>query len=138
MFKRGGANRHKRPYRVKKTAAKDENIDRQITAIHRAIALKLLASHQGGDDGLVQQVKDKLEQRRDEGRMGYGEFLTWWSILEVIEQPQVFIEAIVEDTARMRKLRRRTPLVGILTEKERQRALEQNAVGELPNLASLL
>lgn len=137
MFQRQKAKRN-RPYRVKKTGAKDENIDRQITAIHKAIGLKLLALQQQGDNTLLLSVQAKLEQRRDEGRMGYGEFLTWWSILEVIEQPDVFIAAMVEDTTRMRKLRRRTPFVGILTEAERQAALEHESLGTLPNLSSLL
>jgi hypothetical protein len=138
MVTRQQSSRKNRPYRVKKTGAKDENVDRQITAIHKAIAIKLLQDHQIGKNEYIDQVFATLEVRRDEGRMGYGEFLTWWSMLEMIEQPEVFLNAMIEDSARMRKLRRRTPFVGILTEPERQAALEADSIGELPNLKGLL
>ncbi|WP_419570500.1 hypothetical protein [Rheinheimera sp.] len=41
-------NHHKtsKPYRVKKTGIKDENIDRQILVLHRAMAEKLLRQPQ--------------------------------------------------------------------------------------------
>ncbi|MDC2890539.1 hypothetical protein Q4575_12240 [Psychrosphaera sp. 1_MG-2023] len=136
MFNRQQSGR-KRSYQVRKTGVKDENIDRQITVIHSAIALKLVSANLKGDDAYIKQVLAVLEQRRDEGRMGYGAFLTWWSIMELIDQPDVFVAAIVEDSPRMRKLRRRTPFVGILTEEERQNALEQDSLGNLPDLKTL-
>ena len=78
MFKR--QQKKKRSYRVSRTGIKDENIDRQITAIHKAIALKLLARFEQGDSTYIAMVEKTLEARRDEGRMGYGEFLTWSSL----------------------------------------------------------
>lgn len=136
MFNSRQSKKKRRPYQVKKTGVKDENIDRQILAIHIAIANKLLVDNDG-DKVLVNQVLESLELRREEGRMGYGEYLTWLSAMEVIEQKDDFVNAICEDTPRMRKLRRRTPFVGVLTEEERQAALEANSLGTLDDLSSL-
>ncbi len=135
MFKR--QQKKKRSYRVSRTGIKDENIDRQITAIHKAIALKLLARFEQGDSTYIAMVEKTLEARRDEGRMGYGEFLTWSSLLEIIEQRDNFLEGMLEDSLRMRKFRRRTPFVGILEEHERQAALEADALGTLDDIATL-
>lgn len=115
---------------------KDENIDRQILVIHMAIANKLLVNN-AGDKQLVDKVLCALEERREEGRMGYGEYLTWLSSMEIIDRKQDFLDAICEDTPRMRKFRRRTPFVGILTEEERQAALDADSLGTLDNLSSL-
>lgn len=115
---------------------KDENIDRQILVIHMAIANKLLADN-AGDKQLIEKVLHALEERREEGRMGYGEYLTWLSAMEIIDQKQDFLNAICEDTPRMRKFRRRTPFVGILTEEERQAALDADSLGTLDDLSSL-
>ena len=137
MFRSRQTHQKHRPYRVKKTGVKDENIDRQILVIHRAIALKLLADHQARGE-LVERVVQQLESRRDEGRMGYGEYLTWLSAMEIIDDEQGFVDAICEESARMRKFRRRTPFVGILTEEERQAALDADSLGTLTDLSNLL
>ena len=136
MYKRQ-QNKRQRPYRVKKTGIKDENIDRQILVLHKAMGLKILASCQRGDFSLVEQVTKTLAQRRDEGRMGYGEYLTWTSLLELVERPDDFMAGLILDDSRMRKYRRRTPFVGILTEEERQAALEAEAAGCLTDISVL-
>lgn len=124
------AHKKNRPYNVKKTGLKDENIDRQILAIHKAIGEKLIKDHaQGGQ--LLEQVQQKIEQRYQEGRMHYGEYITWNSAIEQVDSPEIFLAALLEDTPKLRKWRRRTPFVGVLTEEERQHALSQNAVGEI-------
>jgi hypothetical protein len=138
MFRSRTQDKRKRPYRVKKTGIKDENIDRQILVIHKAIGLKLLAQYQRGDLELIDTLKSRLESRRDEGRMGYGEFLTWYSLLEIIDDEQAFMSEITLDSTRMRKLRRRTPFVGVLTEEERQAALNQEAIGTIDSVSVLL
>jgi len=104
--------------------------------LHRAIANKLLQDHEN-QGLLVEQITEQVESRREEGRMGYGEYLTWISALEMIDKPQDFIDAICEDSTRMRKLRRRTPFVGVLTEQERQEALDADSLGTLSDLSSL-
>lgn len=136
MFNSRQSKKKRRPYQVKKTGIKDENIDRQILAIHMAIANKLLVDNQG-DKALVNTVFERLEQRREEGRMGYGEYLTWLSAMALIERKSDFVAAICEDTPRMRKFRRRTPFVGVLTEQERQAALDTDSLGTLVDLSSL-
>lgn len=119
-------NKRDRPYRVKKTGIQDENIDRQILVLHQAIAAKLLA-----EPALLVQVKVKLEERRDNGQLGYGAYLHWVSVLELYQQPEQFYKGITADSPYLRKLRRRTPFVGILTEQERQQALSQHSLGTL-------
>ncbi|QBF83555.1 hypothetical protein EXU30_13275 [Shewanella maritima] len=124
MYNRQKSSRRNRPYSIKKTSIKDENIDRQIIVIHRAIAHKLLKQPE-----LAEQVKARLEAQREEGKLGYSHYITWVSALELIDQSEVFINALTEDSPKMRKLRRRTPFTGILTEAERVAALEQDAIG---------
>ncbi|REL35570.1 hypothetical protein [Thalassotalea euphylliae] len=124
--------RRKKPYAIKKTSIKDENIDRQIIAIHHAIAKKLLA-----DTHCVQKVKNKLEQQLDEKKIRYSHFINWYSILEMIDQPEVFLNAMIEDTPQMRRLRRNTPFVGILTEQEREVAIKQDASGVMSTVEIL-
>lgn len=136
MFNSRQAKKKRKPYQVKKTGVKDENIDRQILVIHMAIANKLLIDNRG-EKLLVEKVLHLLEKRREEGRIGYGEYVTWLSAMEIIEQRDDFIQAICEDSPRMRKLRRKTPFVGILTEEERQAALDENSLGTLDDLSSL-
>ncbi len=120
------STKRNRPYRVKKTGVKDENIDRQILVLHQAIAAKLLT-----EPALLDKVRAKLEERRDNGQLGYGAYLHWVSVLELYSQPELFCQGITEDSPYLRKLRRRTPFVGILTEQERQHALQQDAMGAL-------
>lgn len=120
------STKRNRPYRVKKTGVKDENIDRQILVLHQAIATKLLT-----EPALLDKVRAKLEERRDNGQLGYGAYLHWVSVLELYSQPELFCQGITEDSPYLRKLRRRTPFVGILTEQERQHALQQDAMGAL-------
>lgn len=136
MFKSRQSQKKNRPYRVKKAGIKDENIDRQILVLHQAMALKLIADHKAKGE-LVRQVQLQLDERRDEGRIGYGEYLTWSSALSIIEDEKSFIGAVCEDTQRMRKFRRRTPFVGVLTEQERQAALEADSLGTLSDLSTL-
>ena len=133
MFNRRSNHRKNRPYSIKKTGIKDENIDRQIIAIHRAIAEKLLADH-----SLAVKVKEKLEKQREEKTIRYSHYINWISILELIDQPEVFLQGMTEDTPYMRKIRRKTPFVGILTEEERQASIEKDALGIIDSVSVLL
>jgi hypothetical protein len=104
---------------------KDENIDRQILVLHQAMGDKLLTK-----PTLIEQMQQNLESRHDKGQMAYGCYLSWCAILELYEQPEQFMAALLEDTPRMRRLRRHTPFVGLLSEEERQSALNEQACGE--------
>ncbi|TLU64813.1 hypothetical protein FE810_10155 [Thalassotalea litorea] len=127
-----GTGRKNRSYQVKKNGIKDEYIDRQVLALHVAITEKMLRQIE-----LVPQVRQTLEKRRELGRIGYGAYITWDSILDIIEHPNDFRAAMLENTPKMRRLRRKTPFVNILTEEERQKALLDNATGILTSLDNL-
>jgi hypothetical protein len=58
----------------------------------------------------------------------------WVSVLELYAEPEQFCAGITEDSPYLRKLRRRTPFVGILTEQERQQALLRDAIAELDEI----
>ena len=77
---------------------------------------------------------NKLEERRELGRLTYSAYIHWVSVLENISDKSHFVQGIAEDTPTLRKWRRATPFVGILTETERQAALTANAMGELKNV----
>lgn len=121
-------NHHKatKPYRVKKTGIKDENIDRQILVLHKAIAEKLIRQPE-----LLAQVQHKLAERLELGQISYGGYIHWQSVLELYHQPEQFVLGITEDSPYLRKLRRVTPFSGLLTEQERQQVLQADACGEL-------
>lgn len=100
--------------------AQQESIDKQILCLHKAMAEKLIANHH-----FVPQVMKTIESRYGVGKMAYGSYLFWTSLMEYIEQPDIFMETVLEDTPIIQKYRRQTPFVGILTEAERQAALDK-------------
>ena len=95
--------------------------DAQILRLHSAMADKLLAQPE-----LVTQVLQTLEQRYQAGLLRHSSYIHWYSILDCINQPQLFRSALLDNGERMNKLRRRTVLVGILTEDERQAILTES------------
>jgi len=103
---------------------KQSFIDQQIVILHKAMAEKLYAQ-----PALIEQVKVTLQQRFENGTLRYGAFLTWQCILEQISNRDAFLSAVLEDSELMRKYRRKTPFVGILTEQERQQALDVDSIG---------
>ena len=121
-------NRQTKP-RSKKLSLLDENIDRQIQAIHAAIAKKLLNSAE-----LRELARDKIEAKFKQGQLRYSEYLHWLSTLDNFELTDTFILGFTEYTPQLRRWRRNTPFTGILTEEERQQALEQNALGTLNSI----
>ncbi|MDX5406744.1 MAG: hypothetical protein LPK11_06855 [Chromatiaceae bacterium] len=94
--------------------------DSQILRLHSAMADKLLAQPER-----VTQVLQTLEQRYQAGLLRHSSYIHWYSILDCINEPQLFRSALLDTGERMRKLRRRTVLVGILTEEERMSLLMQ-------------
>lgn len=118
-------NTTNKPYNIRKSGLKEKFIDRQILAIHKAIVEKLIVTPE-----LVTKSLAQVEQRYQEGRMRHGAYLTWFCLLENIDDHGEFRKGVLEDSPRMNKLRRRTPLVGILTEDERSEALTKFACGE--------
>jgi len=105
--------------RQSNNSAQHDNIDRQILVLHKAMALKLIARCD-----LRQQVIETIESRYTNGQLRHGGYLVWSCLMEYIaEQPDVFLQGVLADTAQMRKLRRRTPFVNVLTEQERLHTL---------------
>ena len=92
--------------------------DKQILRLHAAMADKLLAEPER-----LAQVLNTLEQRYQAGLLRHSGYIHWYSILDCINQPELFKAALLDSGERMNKLRRRTVLVGILTEDERQAIL---------------
>ncbi|SET74312.1 hypothetical protein [Thalassotalea agarivorans] len=115
-----------RPYNVSKRGVRDDYIDKQILVIHQAMVEKLIAQ-----PALVADVIKQVEARKETGKLNYSGYLTWISLLENIENHDWFRKGVLEDSPRMKRLRRKTPLVNILTEQERQQALTQGAIGEI-------
>jgi hypothetical protein len=100
--------------------AQQENIDKQILCLHKAMGEKLIANHQ-----YISRVIATIEARYECGKMRYGAYLFWCSLLEYIDQPALFMDTLLEDSPQLRKYRRQTPFVGILTETERQTVLDE-------------
>lgn len=98
--------------------ANNDAVDKQILALHKAMADKLLA-----EPTLRQQILHTLEMRYQSGQLRYSAYIHWFSILDQLNHPEVFLAELLSDSERMRKLRRRTIMVGILTESERQAVL---------------
>lgn len=110
--------------RNNKHSIKSDNIDKQILQLHIAMAEKIVKNPQ-----LILPVIDKLEERYANNKMHYGAYLTWHSLLELIDTPTEFVAQMSEDSNSMRKLRRKSPMVGILTESERVTVLEKLSCG---------
>lgn len=118
-----------RVYSIRKTSIKDDLIDKQILAIHRAMVEKVLATPE-----LIDDLKQRLKDKRDNGEISYSEFITWYSVMELSDEPEVFRSGVLEDSKQMRRLRRKTPFVGILSEDERQQAIEKGAAGYIDSV----
>lgn len=99
--------------------AQQENLDKQILCLHKAMAEKLIAHPH-----YISQVNETIETRYECGKMRHGAYLFWSSLLECIDQPALFMDTLLENSPQISQYRRQTPLVGILTEEERQEVLD--------------
>jgi nucleoside-triphosphatase THEP1 len=106
--------------RDKHKTAQQDNIDKQILCLHKAMAEKLIANHH-----YISHVLETIEVRYECGKMRHGAFLFWSSLMEHIHQPELFLTTVLDNSPQAQKYRRQTPFVGILTEQERQTALDQ-------------
>lgn len=117
-------HRHKTP-RSPKSALKTNNADRQITALHRAMGEKLLKY-----PDMSEEVRKTLQMRYDNKLISYGAYVTWLSLLDLLNDKEAFMAGLLEDSPQMRSLRRATALVGLLSEEERQAVLNKHNCGE--------
>lgn len=121
------SRRHQpKSYSLKKAGIKDENIDRQIRILHQAMAKKCLA-----EPHLIEHIKRQLNAQREQGRLNYSAYIQWYSVLDLADTPAEFVKAMTDNSSTMRRLRRTTPFVGILTEEERLQALTADACGNI-------
>ena len=94
-------------------------MDKQILALHSAMADKLLAH-----PVYIDSVRATLERRYQAGQLRHSAYIHWHCVLDCINEPTLFRQALLCDDERMRKLRRRTIMVGILSEQERDALLQ--------------
>lgn len=94
-------------------------VNERIRKLHEAIADKVLAN-----PDLLGGIEDKLEQRYESKMMRYGSYMLWKSILETVNQPDVFKALLLAEDERTANLRRETIFTGVLTEEERISALQ--------------
>jgi hypothetical protein len=87
-------------------------VNERIRKLHEAIA------------DLLDGIEDKLEQRYESKMMRYGSYMLWKSILETVNQPDVFKALLLAEDERTANLRRETIFTGVLTEEERTSALQ--------------
>lgn len=105
--------------RTRKSVANDA----QILHLHKAMATKLL-----NQPALVTNIRHVIEQRYQCGQLKHSGYIHWHSIFDCFEQPDLFRNSLLENSERMRKLRQRTVLVGVLTEEERVGLLSSEAM----------
>lgn len=103
----------------KRSVSKPTAADQHILQLHKVMAEKLLA-----EPWRIADVRQTLEQRYQAGQIRHSGYIHWHSILDCIDDPALFRRELLDSGERMTKLRRRTVLVGILTEQERSAALQ--------------
>ena len=108
----------------KRSVTKPAAADQHILQLHKVMAEKLLA-----EPWRVADVRQRLEQRYQAGQIRHSGYIHWHSILDCIDDPAMFRRELLDSGERMTKLRRRTVLVGILTEQERSAALQAVTTG---------
>ncbi|WP_334013151.1 hypothetical protein [Alteromonas sp. S167] len=94
-------------------------VNQRIRKLHEAIADKVLAN-----PDLLDGIEAKLKQRYESKMMRYGSYMLWKSILETVNQPDVFKALLLAEDERTANLRRETIFTGVLTEEERTSALQ--------------
>lgn len=101
----------------------ERQVDLQIWLLHQAMVNKLLA-----EPARLPALVAKLEQQLAAGQIRHGAYLFWSSAFALLAQPELaqpelFRAAILSTEPSANKYRRRTFMVGLLTEEERQQAL---------------
>lgn len=96
-------------------------IDQQIWLLHQAMAHKLLQQPE-----LAAQIRCRLEDWQQQGQIRHGAYIFWSCLLDLLPQAEQFCAELLSWQPQICKYRRRTPLLGLLTESERQAALARN------------
>ena len=125
-------HKRNRAYNISKRSIKDDYIDKQVLVIHAAIVEKLILQPE-----LLSQVQQTLNERKETGKIGYGEYITWLSIIETFADHSLFRKSVLENSNKMKRYRRKTPFTNILTEQEREQALTEGAIAEISDISVL-
>ena len=68
---------HRKAQSVESKMPERTNIDRQILALHKAMAAKIVAHPE-----LIPDIMQTIEQRYAQGQMRHGAYLTWSCLME--------------------------------------------------------
>lgn len=107
-------NRSKQPT----SSRSQQQLDHQIWQLHQAIVEKMLQ-----EPAHASRLLQQLESRYQQGQLRHAQYLFWSSCLLQINQPDLFRQAVLSNQPQAIKYRRRTALIGVLTEDERQTVL---------------
>jgi len=100
------------------TAGSQQRIDQQIWLLHQTMATKLLQQPE-----LATEIRLRLDNWQQQGQIRHGAYLFWSCLLDLLPEPERFCAELLSWELQICKYRRRTPLLGLLTESERQAAL---------------
>lgn len=98
-------------------------IDQQIWLLHQAMAEKILQQ-----PALIAQVRQKLDLLLQQRQIRHGAYLYWSCLMDLVAEPEKFRAELLSFEEQPCKYRRRTPMVGLLTEAERAAALLASTV----------
>lgn len=107
-----------RPSRPRIRNNTQQQNDQLLLRLHHAMADKLLANPE-----LAIPLLEKLELRYQTGLIKHWSYIRWHSLLTQLDNPDIFRQALLEESDSMRRLRRKTLLTGILSEQEREQIL---------------
>lgn len=110
--------RNQAPSALSSRGQQERQVDLQIWLLHQAMVNKLLA-----EPTRLPPLVAKLEQQLAAGQIRHGAYLFWSSAFALLAQPEQFRAAVLSHEPSANKYRRRTFMVGLLTEEERQQAL---------------
>lgn len=94
-----------------------QGIDQQIWLLHREMADKLLKQPE-----LVIQVQQRLHELYQQRQLKHSAFLFWSCLLDTLSDAELFKSTLLAMDAKTCQYRRKTPMVGLLSEEERQMA----------------
>ncbi len=115
------------PALLQRRGQQQQRVDQQIWHLHARMVDKLLAEPQ-----LFAPLPEKLEQAQQQGLLRHSEYLFWHCAFALYPDAAAFRSAILSQQPGPCKYRRRTRLVGILTETERAEILQQQAMQHDP------
>ena len=112
------SRRNQAPSAMSSRGQQERQVDLQIWLLHQAMVNKLIAEPER-----MPTLTARLEEQLAAGHIRHGAYLFWSSAFALLPQAELFRAAILSPEPSANKYRRRTLMVGLLTEEERQQAL---------------